>query len=169
MLYEILLLVIVTFIPGLELRASIPFGIWDRPLQLPFGYVINGLGMDPFIVFTACVVANILLGELVFFGLNYLLPYVLKIGLLKKVYEKCVRRIQRKAKPHIEKYGPLELALFIGIPFPGTGVYSGALLAFLLGFRKRDFSVANVLGVLMAGITVTLITVGALGAFSFLL
>jgi len=169
MLYEIAVLALVTFIPGIELRGSIPLGIWNHPITLPLGFTVNGLGLDPLFVFTVVVIANIIIGELVFFGLNYFLPYFLKIKALERFYETSVRRVQKKVKPHIEKYGPFELAVFIGIPLPGTGVYSGALLAFILGFKRRDFSMANILGVIMAGLIVTLITIGALQALVFLL
>lgn len=169
MIYEIALLTLVTFIPGIELRGSIPLGIWNHPISLPLGFTVNGLGLDPLFVFTVAVIANIILGELVFFGLNYLLPFFLKVKALKRFYEFNIMRLRKKVRPHIEKYGPFELAAFIGIPLPGTGVYSGALLAFILGFKRRDFSMANILGVFLAGLIVTLVTVGALGALSFLL
>jgi multidrug efflux pump subunit AcrA (membrane-fusion protein) len=51
------------------------------------------------------------------------------------------------------------LALFIGIPLPGTGAYTGAAGAFALGMKKRQFAIANIAGVCMAGIAVTIIVV----------
>ena len=64
------------------------------------------------------------------------------------------------------------MAVFIGIPLPGSGVYTGALGAYLLGVDRRKFSVANVLGVLIAGAAVTavclLILHGAVGENSWI-
>ncbi|MBO7532342.1 MAG: small multi-drug export protein, partial [Victivallales bacterium] len=75
------------------------------------------------------------------------------------VFEKYLERAQRKLKPQIEKYGTMGLALFIGIPLPGTGAYTGAAGAFALGMKKRQFAIANIAGVCMAGIAVTIIFV----------
>ena len=61
-------------------------------------------------------------------------------------------------KPSIETYGTWGLAIFIGIPLPLTGAYTGAAGAFALGMGKRQFMIANVVGVLLAGIVVTIIS-----------
>lgn len=58
---------------------------------------------------------------------------------------------------NVEKYGELGVAVFIGIPLPGSGVYTGAFGAYLLGLDKRKFGVANVIGVLIAGVAVTVL------------
>ena len=62
---------------------------------------------------------------------------------------------QQKLKPVVDRYGEWGLAIFIGVPLPGTGALTGAVGAFLLGFERRRFYVANVAGVVMAGIAVT--------------
>jgi uncharacterized membrane protein len=80
-----------------------------------------------------------------------------------------VVRTQRNVEPWVNKWGVLGLGLFIGIPLPGSGVYSGALGAYLLGFRFRDFMVASVIGVLMAGGIVSLVMVSGSTAFDLLL
>lgn len=162
MLYEIGTLILLTLLPGLELRASIPYGIWDGSVSLPFGLVLNGLGMNPLVVVPIVLFMNVLLGEIVFFALNTILPYVLRIKFLERFYKYSVRRVQKKAHKYVERYGVVGLAFFIGVPLPGSGVWSGALAAFILGFRKKDFSKANILGVLIAGVLVTLISLGVL-------
>ena len=58
-----------------------------------------------------------------------------------------------------EKYGIIGLALFIGVPLPGSGVYSGALGAYLLGFNFKDYFKAAVLGVLIAATIVTIVSI----------
>ena len=59
--------------------------------------------------------------------------------------------------------------MFIGVPLPGSGVYSGALAAYLLGFRKRDFFLAAVIGVLIAGTIVLLVSLLGNGAWNIFL
>jgi uncharacterized membrane protein len=66
-----------------------------------------------------------------------------------------VKRAQDKVQKEVAKYGTIGLSVFIGIPLPGTGVYTGAVGAYMLGFGYKRFMIANVLGVLMAGIIVT--------------
>ena len=63
----------------------------------------------------------------------------------------------------------LGLFLFVGIPLPGTGAYSGALVAALLNMRIKNAFPAIVLGVIAAGVLVTLISSGALAAWEFLI
>ena len=66
----------------------------------------------------------------------------------------------------IKKYGHFGLALFVGIPVPGTGAWSGALLAVLLNMRIAFAVPAILAGLIIAGIIMTLGTSGVIGAFS---
>ena len=71
-------------------------------------------------------------------------------GWFDRVVWPWFERTQHKLHPYVEKYGEWGLAVFIGVPLPGTGAYTGAFGAFLLGLDKRKFLVANALGVLIA-------------------
>jgi len=145
-------IVILTFFPGLELRASIPYAILVSDL---------GISMIPIIL-----LLNIILGEIVFYSLNISLDFFLKIKIIRKIYNKIVQRVQKKAQKYIEKYGVIGLAIFIGIPLPGSGVYTGALAAFIFGFKKKDFLKANILGVSIAGLLVTLVILSGYSIFN---
>ena len=70
---------------------------------------------------------------------------------------------------YVEKYGEIGVAIFIGIPLPGSGVYTGSMGSYLLGVSKKDFIIACILGVLIAGTAVTLITLFGSGAWHFFL
>jgi len=145
-------IVALTFLPGLELRASIPYALLISNSNLFFIPII--------------LLLNIILGEAVFYFLNTSLDFFLKINVFKKYYLKYIKRIQKRARKYVDKYGTLGLAIFIGIPLPGSGVYTGALAAFILGFERRDFSIANILGVLISGIVVTLIVLSGCRIFN---
>jgi len=150
MLKSMVVLFLVTLIPGLELRASIPVGILGgKWLAEPMAW--------PAVVVT-CTVANILLG----WGVFWLLDPVLKLLRLMPWFERLVMRyIERaraKLKPQVDKYGAIGLAIFIGIPLSLTGAYTGAAGAFALGMERRQFMLANVVGVLIAAVLVTIIT-----------
>jgi uncharacterized membrane protein len=153
---EILNLIWITLLPFLELRASIPYGIFSTNLH----WVT---------VFLICVVTNIVLAPLIYFILDNFVHLFIKINFINKIYQKIVVRTQRRVHKYVEKYGVLGLALFIGVPLPGSGVYSGALAAYLLGFRKRDFFLAAVIGVLIAGVIVLLVSLLGNGALEFMI
>ncbi len=67
----------------------------------------------------------------------------------------------RKKGEQIVKYGPLGLALFVCIPLPGTGVWTGSLIAYLLGFKTTVAIISLSSGAALAGIIVTMMSVGA--------
>jgi len=72
-------------------------------------------------------------------------------------------------KKPIDKYGEMGIAIFIGIPLPGTGSYTGALGAYLMGIGYKKFIIANVIGVLIAGTIVTLVVLSGVETFDFLI
>jgi uncharacterized membrane protein len=150
MLKQVVILVLITFIPALELRASIPWGIFGNER---WG-ITPGLMSWPMVVFV-CVVANIVLGWGVFWALGPALRLLERIPFVHRRIEPALNHAQRRIRPYVERYGELGVALFIGVPLPGSGVYTGAVGAFLLGLDRRKFAVANVLGVCIAAAAVT--------------
>ena len=146
MLKKIGRLILITLVPALELRASIPVGILHDEMPWP-------------IVFAVCVVANIILGIVVFWALNRVVALLTRIKFIGFLYDKYVERTQHRIDKAVEKWGEWAVAVFIGIPLPGSGVYSGALAAQLIGLKFRKFMVANVVGVLIAAVIVTAISV----------
>ncbi len=157
MLEHVIWMVVLTFLPTLELRASIPYGVVHPDVTLHWG-AIAGL----------CIAANYALAPLVWVFVHRIMGIFLKVGFIKKIYDWLVRRTQRKVEPYVKKYGTLGLALFIGVPLPGSGVYSGCLGAYLLGFKFKDYMVASALGVLIAGSAVTAVMVAGEEALPWL-
>ncbi len=99
------------------------------------------------------------------------LPYIDRFMLwlektpLRKVahlYLYYIERVRRKAHPYVEKWGFIGLTIFVAIPLPGTGVWTGALAAYLLAIEKKQTVPALILG----GLLSMAITLGpALGLF----
>ena len=156
MIYSILIIFLITLIPTLELRASIPYGI-----------LVSNVGWG-LAIFVA-VISNILLAFLAWFIVSYVIQYFLKIKFIRDLYTKMVIRSQRKLKPYVDSYGVMGLALFIGIPLPGSGVYTGALGSYLLGFKFKDYFKASIVGVLIAATIVSLVVLSGNGALQFLI
>ena len=152
----ILNIIWITFLPFLELRASIPYGVISGSLHWS-------------LVFLIAVVTNILLGFVLFVVIDKIIFYFTKIKFVDRLYGQYVLRTRERVHSLVEKYGEWGIAIFIGIPLPGSGVYSGALAAYLLGLEKKKFFVACVVGVLIAGVIVTLVSVSGLEAFQLFL
>lgn len=140
------LIVILTLMPFLELRASIPYGILVA--KLPWWQV-----------FVLAVIVNIALGPVIYFLIDKFLHLMLRIGFVKRIWDRMIVKTQKKIHPKVERYGLVGLGIFIGVPLPGSGVYSGAIGGYLLGFRKRDFYLATVIGVLIAAIVVAAVSI----------
>ncbi len=152
---EILTLIWVTFLPFLELRASIPYGILKGNLNW-------------FLVFIVCVISNIIVGAILYPIIEKIIKVSARIDIIKRIYSNYIERMQKRINRYVEKYGEWALAVFIGIPLPGSGVYSAALAAYLLGLSYKKFMIANIVGVLIAGIIVTIIVLSGVGAFQWL-
>lgn len=142
----------IALLPFVELRLAIPLGI--------------GMGLSPLLVFIVAVIADILLGFLLI-EILYLLDAWLpqwKIFGIGRFYTRVRNRAHRKMHDFTERYGLLGVALFIAIPLPGSGVYTGSLGAFLIGLKKSKFRLACAVGATISGLLVLAIS---LGAFSF--
>ena len=150
MLKAIAILFLITLIPGLELRASIPMGILG-------GRWIDAPMFWPAVVIT-CLISNILIGWAFFGLLGPLVRFFRRVPFIDRLLTRYLDSAQRRLKPSVDKYGFWGLAIFIGIPLPLTGAYSGAAGAFALGMETKRFMIANLVGVLIAAICVTIIT-----------
>ncbi|MBN2127348.1 MAG: small multi-drug export protein [Candidatus Diapherotrites archaeon] len=148
MLNELLYLVLISFIPGIELRGAIPTGILLY-------------GLNPLLVFFVSTLANIILILPIYIFLGFFFDLIKNLPILKTL----IQRIQLKAEKYVEKYGFIGLTVFVAIPLPLTGAYSGVLGAYLLGIKKRKAIPAISLGVLIAGVIVTILSVLALNGF----
>ncbi|MBW2974395.1 small multi-drug export protein [Candidatus Woesearchaeota archaeon] len=168
MLQKIIILIFVTLLPFIELRLSIPLGILKGKVNLPYGITLQGFGMHWLLVFLICVITNAILGIVIYFMLDKVIHLFLKIRPINRCYQKVVERTQRKIQPYVEKWGWIGLALFIGLPIPGSGSYSGALGGYLLGMGYKKFAWANLIGVIIAGILVTVITLAGQGIITWL-
>lgn len=138
---ELVYVALLALTPVIELRGSIPYGI--------------AVGLHPMLVVAVSVLFNILAAPLAYFVLSYVVGVFQHISWFHNFWEKVVVRSQRKVRPALDKYGVLGLALFIGVPLPGTGVYTAAIGAYALGFKLKELMIAAVIGVCIAAAIVT--------------
>lgn len=132
-------------LPYLELRGAIPVAC-SLGLSAPRAYLLAVFGnMLPVLP----------LMTLIGFVSRWLSRFPMFARFFEHVFRHC-----EKNKGQILKYGYWGLALFVAIPLPMTGAWSGAVLAFLVGLRKRYAFFAIFAGVIVAGIIVLILTYG---------
>lgn len=121
------------------------------------------LGLDFKVAVFWCVLGNIVPIPFILFGIKKLLHWLSDHKMLKLA--EWIENKAAKNRPKIEKYGFWGLALFVGIPLPGTGAWTGSLVASLFDMDLKKASLSILLGVFLAAIIMTLVSYGVLGAF----
>jgi len=144
----VFLVTVCTFIPGLEARASIPLVFFHSGLRTALGIPVG---------VAVCLLANVCVGVATFWLMGPAVSALRRWRWFEASVWPRFERTQHKLHPYVEKYGEWGLAVFIGVPLPGTGAYTGAFGAFLLGMDRKRFLVANILGVLLACAAVTVL------------
>lgn len=142
---------LVSMIPVIELRGGIPFGV--------------ALGLTHWEAFLAAVIGN-------FIPLPFIVVYIRRIfqwmrrhlPALDSVVDKLERKAHLKGRK-VTKYKYLGLLIFVAIPLPGTGGWTGALAAAFLDMPLRKALPALIAGVFIAGFLVTGITYGFTSVF----
>lgn len=139
-----------------ELRVSIPTALTVYRLDVMTAYLISVLGNLVPVVF------------LLFF-LEPISRWLSKnSSFFKKFFDWLFEKTRKKYNSHMEKYGYPTLALFVAIPLPVTGGWTGSLIAFLFGIPFKKAFPAIFLGVLVAGAIVSLVTLGGITVEKYL-
>ena len=110
-----------------------------------------------------CVVGNLVPIPFILLLITKIFDWMKGTRKLKPIVEKLEKKAMSKSD-QIEKYEFWGLVIFVGIPLPGTGAWTGALIAALLGIRFRKAFPAIVLGVCLAAFIMTVLSYGFLGA-----
>jgi len=146
--------IILSFLPISELRGGMIYAVYS--------------GMNPYSAFFLCVIINLIAIIFAFFFLDFLHKEFMKIKIYRKVFDRYMEGIRKKAKgleKQIGNYGFLALAIFVAVPIPGTGAWTGALIAWYLGLDRKKSILSISLGVLGAGIIILLGILGFIRIF----
>ena len=169
MIQQLLILFFLTALPLFELRLSLPLAILGGKAIIPLTHITFILTPIPwYIALVAAIIANWIVAVVLYNILDWLFLFITRFKRIHEFKERVIERARNKVHKQVHKYGMIGLALFIGIPLPGSGVYTGALGAYALGMEKKDFYIASLIGVVIAGIAVTIITLAFSGAASLL-
>ncbi len=143
LLLKYLIIFGISMVPVIELRGAVPTGIL-------------GMDLNPVLVYFLCVIGNML-------PVPVILLFVRRVfDWMKKKSERLgsiARKFEEKAeskKGKVQKYEMLGLMLFVAIPAPGTGAWTGALIAAMLDMRLKRALPTIALGVVIAGLVMTL-------------
>lgn len=142
-----LLVFIISLMPILELRG----GLIAAAL----------LGLDPIISYLISMVGNILPVPFILWFINSILDWMRKSRHFYKIANWLDEKVV-KHKGQIEKYGFWGLVLFVGIPLPGTGAWTGCLIASVLNMDKKKSFAATLLGIIIASIIMMILSFGVL-------
>jgi len=130
--------------PISELRGAIPLAILEFDISWPIAFVV-------------AIAGNILPVPFLLLFLDPIARLLSKVKLFDRIINWIFERSRRRGKI-IERYESIGLAIFVAIPLPLTGAWTGAIVAFLLGLPFWRSLIAITIGVLIAGVIVTTLT-----------
>ncbi|MDR0994537.1 MAG: small multi-drug export protein [Verrucomicrobiota bacterium] len=161
---ENMTILVISMLPIVELRGAIPVG----HLLLPDTDKATRFGRDDWAraarIYALAVLGNMIPVPFILLLLGPVSRLLMKIPIGKKFFEWLFARTRRKTAD-IEKYETLGLTVFVAIPLPATGAWTGSMAGWLLGMRFAHSMLSIFLGVLIAGIILTALSMlGWIGA-----
>lgn len=158
MLTKYLWIFFISMVPLIELRGAIP--------------VSQGLGLPLIPSYIICVIGNMLPVPIIYWFARKVLVWGADKPIIGKFFSFCLEKGEKGGKKLQEKAGRglfVALLLFVGIPLPGTGAWTGTLAASLLDMDFKSSIMAVMLGVLLAGIIMGVASAGLFGALGAVL
>jgi len=151
---DLIFTAILSLLPISELRGAIPYALAKKA--------------DPLFAYIYCVGFNMLVAPLFYFFIATFHRLFTRFSWYNIIFEKLVVKTRNKVKSNIEKFGYIGIMLFVAVPLPVTGAYTGTMGAWVLGLGKRKTMLAVSAGVAIAGIIVSLVAFFGVETFSFL-
>ena len=142
-----------SMVPVLELRAAIPIGAT--------------LGLEWVANYLICVIGNMIPVPIILLFVRHVLEWMKKIPRLDKI-ALWVENKAQKNTPKVQKYASLGLLILVALPLPGTGAWTGALVAAMLDMRMKYAIPSIFCGVLIAGLIMSLASYGLVSFLTFL-
>ena len=155
MLKKYLITFLISMVPIVELRGGIPIGV--------------GMGIDWKLAVAICMIGNMLPVPFIFFFARRILEWGKDKPVIGKFFTWCLEKGPKGGEKLCEKAGRgtfFALMIFVGIPLPGTGAWTGTLAASLLDFDFKKSILSVMCGVILAAIIITVATLLGFAAFT---
>ena len=150
MLKKYLIIFLVSMVPLIELRGAVPIAVGMNLPLLP-SYIV-------------CILGNMLPVPFIFFFARKVLEWGADKPVIGKFFTFCLEDRAMRKSDQVKKYEFWGLMLFVGIPLPGTGAWTGTLAASLLDMDFKSSVIAVMCGVVLAGVIMGLLSMGVFGA-----
>lgn len=148
-----ILIVLISMTPVIELRGAIPYGA--------------ALGLPAWETIILSVIGNMILTPIIILCIRNIFNWCKNIKLFRRFAIWSEQHVLNR-KGILEKYKIIGLAILVAIPLPGTGAWTGAMLAGLLGMRLKNALPAIFIGVIIAALVVGGVSYGFIGALDFI-
>ena len=137
-----------SMLPVAELRVAIPLGVAS--------------GLHPLVAMMTAILGNLVPVPLILLLIRHIFCWLRRLPRLGTLIDRLERRAHLKGRK-VRKYRLWGLVLLVAVPLPGTGAWTGALVADVLDIRMKTAFPAIALGVVIAGLAVTAMTCGVVG------
>lgn len=148
----VLTTILLAFLPISELRGALPYAYFN---EMPL--------WESYLISVSC---NALVAPILYLFLSSLHKLLYRIAWYKFLFDKSVERSRNKLEEKVARYGYLGVMLFVAIPLPVTGAYTGTLGAWILGMDWKRTCLAAVGGVIISGLIVSTIILLGVGTHS---
>ena len=155
MIKKYLLAFFISMVPLIELRGGVPYAVL--------------MGLDYWTALVVCAIGNMLPVPIIYFFARKVLLWGQDKKYIGKFFTYCLEKGERGGKKLMKKAGRnglfIALMLFVGIPLPGTGAWTGTLAASFLNMGIKSTSIAVSLGVILAGFIMGIISMTGVHVF----
>lgn len=153
MLVKYLIVFLISMIPLIELRGAIPVGV--------------GMNLEPWLLYVIAVLGNMIPVPFIYLFARKTLLWGKDKPVIGKFFTFCLEKGEKGGRKLEAKAGKgltVALLLFVGIPLPGTGAWTGTLAGSILNMKFKDVIIACMGGVLLAGVIMWVASMGVFGA-----
>ena len=153
-----LFIFLISMVPLIELRGAIPYAV---------GFINAGEPLKLWLCYVIAIVGNMLPVPVIFFFARKVLEWGKDKKYIGKFFTFCLEKGHKGGEKLQAKAGRglfVALLLFVGIPLPGTGAWTGTLAASILDMKFKESVIAVVRGVILAGIIMGVVSAGVFGA-----
>ena len=145
MLTKLLITFLISMVPVIELRGALPIGV--------------GMGLEPWVALVVSIIGNMVPVPFIIIFIRRILNWMHRF----EKFDRLAKRLEAKAERQgdkLVKYETLGLFLLVAVPLPGTGAWTGSLVAALFDLRLKTAIPTIFAGVVAAGLVVFFITYG---------